>query len=508
MRSICDTISRMTHASLLTDLIDLTAALRSDSACDLDTRKLRDRKIGQALQQQRNSPAKQLRGWLDRVQIQGWKRDGHGGAQLYHLLCVVLVIAGLASGWGLARAVLYYTGERPINIFNAIGLLVVPQILLLLFWLLAAVPRTLPLFSSLQSALRFLNPGQLARRAATLFPPHGRHSLEVIWDPANALVMAPAARWLFSFWSQLFSVWFNIGVLAAVFYLISFSDLAFAWSTTLKLDNATFHRMLLTLSWPWHSVFPDAVPSLELIDISRYYRLDQGSLGSAGAAAGSAAQLGGWWPFLVAAIVTYGLLPRLLTLLVSWFRFRHHLGEALPRMPGAPELLARMNSPLISTAARRPEKAADRFSSIDTSPQETPIGGIQCTVIDWSASVGSVDNRHALVSRLRALGIEPLDFLAAGGVRSTQQDAAVIAALCSDATTGVAVITKSWEPPLLEFLDFLRSVRDRCSRRQAIVVLLWGGRDGVAERDRETWRSTVRQLKDPDLHVEALGPQP
>jgi hypothetical protein len=497
----------MTHASLLSDLIDLSAALKSDSAGDLDARKLRDRKIGQALQQQRNSPARQLRGWLDRVQIQGWKRDGHGGAQLYHLLCVALLIAGLASGWGLARAVLYYTGDQPINIFSAIGLLVLPQILLLLFWMLAAVPRTLPLVSTLQSALRVLNPGQLARRAVALFPPHGRHSLEVVWDPANALVMAPAARWLFSFWSQLFSVWFNVGALAAVFYLISFSDLAFAWSTTLTLDNATFHRLLLTLSWPWHSVLPEAVPSLELIEISRYYRLDEGSLGNTGAVAGSAALLGGWWPFLVAAIAAYGLLPRLVTLLISWLRFRHHLGEALPRMPGAPELLARMNSPLISTAARQPEKAVDRSAGVDTPVQETPIAGIQCSVIDWSASIGSGDNRHSLVSRLRALGIEPLDFLAAGGVRSTQQDAAVIAALCTDTTSGVAVITKSWEPPLLEFLDFLRSVRVRCSRRQALVVLLWGGREGVAERDRETWRSTLRQLKDPDLHVEAIGPQ-
>ena len=43
-----------------------------------------------------------------------------------------------------------------------------------------------------------------------------------------------------------------IGVLLAAFYLISFSDLAFAWSTTLNLDAETFHSMLNTLSWPWH----------------------------------------------------------------------------------------------------------------------------------------------------------------------------------------------------------------------------------------------------------------
>jgi hypothetical protein len=102
-----------------------------------------------------------------------------------------------------------------------------------------------------------------------------------------------------------------------------------------------------------------------------------------------------------------------------------------------------------------------------------------------------------------------LEFLSAGGSRSTQQDDATVAALCRDSTAGVAVITKSWEPPLLEFVDFLHSVRARCNRRQAIIVLLWGGRDGgVLERDRETWRATLRQLKDPDLHVEVIGPSP
>jgi hypothetical protein len=497
----------MTHASLLSDLIDLNAALQSDSSLELEARKRRDRKIGQVLGPQRSSPARQLRGWLDRVHIQGWQRDGHAGAQLYRILCVLLVFAGLAAGWGLARAVLYYTGDQPINIFNVIGLLVIPQIVLLLLWMLAMVPRAIPLLSSLQSTVRLLNPGRLARRLASFFPAHSRQGLEAVWDPNNALVMAPAARWLLSFWSQLFAVWFNVGMLAAVFYLISFSDLAFSWSTTLNLDNAAFHRALLTLSWPWHSAFPDAVPSPELIAISRYYRLEEGSLGGAGAGAAPAlaAQLGGWWPFLLAAIGCYGLLPRLLTLLLSWQRFRHHLGKALPRIPGAPELLARMNSPLVSTAARQPERAAKGLASSDTPVQPAAIAATRCTVIDWCASV---DDRHALETRLRAMGIEPLQFLAAGGAQSTQQDHAALAVLCRDTAAGVVVIAKSWEPPLLEFIDFLHSVRARCSRGQAIVVLLSGGRDSVSERDRETWRSTLRQLQDPDLHLEALGPLP
>jgi len=493
----------MTHSSLIGDLIDLNSALKSDRSTDSDEKKQRDRAIGQALQQKRNSPGKQVRGWLDRVRIKAWKRDGHHAVQLYHVLCVILVFAGLATGWGLARAVLYYTGSAPINIVNALGLLVLLQILLLLFWLLATIPNRIPLLGSLQSTLRFLNPGRLTRHLARLFPARSQQSLSLVWDAEYATVLAPATRWLFSFWSQLFSFCFNIGVLLAAFYMISFSDLAFAWSTTLNMRSTTFQHILSALSWPWHTLFPDAVPSLELVEISRYYRLEEGSLGNASTASELAVQLGQWWPFLITAIICYGLLPRLLTLFISWLRFRHHLEHALPRLAGSPELLARMNSPLISTSAPQPESVAEFDAGSAYGPPESGIYALKCAVIDWS---GTGINSESVAKQLQTMGISCQDFLMAGGTRTTDQDNATIVSLCNPKPEGVAIIVKSWEPPLLEFLDFLRGIREQCNRQQPIIILLWGDRDSVARRDREIWQLTLRQLKDPDLHIEAMGP--
>jgi hypothetical protein len=494
----------MTHASLLSDLIDLNSALSTDSSADLDGRKQRDRRIGQELQALRARPARQLHGWLQQVEIPGWQRHGQTSVQLYHLLCVLLAVAGLVGGWGLARAVLSYTGAAPINVFNAIGLLVLPQILLLVLWLVSVLPWRLPLLSSLRAALRFLHPGRLARLVAGLFPQRSRQGLEIVWDADNAVVMAPAARWLLSFWSQLFTVWFNIGVLAALFYLIAFSDLAFAWSTTLKLDDATFHHLVSWLSWPWHALFPDAVPGRELVEASRYYRLESGTLGGGTTASPAlAAQLGGWWPFLVASVVCYGLLPRLLTLLVSWLRFRHHLGRALPRLPGAPELLARMNSPLITTAAQQPEHALTATAQDDSQSWQAPANATtRCTVVCWSDMPGS---RELLTPGLRALGVEPHGWLSAGGAHSIEQDRETVAKLCRGDTQGVAVVVRSWEPPLLEFVDFIQALREQCNRRQPVLVLLWGGQEGVAAHDRDAWRLTLQRLKDPDLHIEIIG---
>ncbi|MGD8841843.1 MAG: DUF2868 domain-containing protein [Gammaproteobacteria bacterium] len=495
----------MTHASLLSDLIDLDAALKSDTVLDLEARKQRDRGIGQTLGRSVSRPARQLRGWLDRVRINGWQRGGGlVTARLYLLLCMGLVVAGLAAGWGFAGAVLHYTGDTPINIVNAVGLLVVPQILLLLLWVVAATPCRVALLDSVRSLLRFLNPARLVQSVVERFPRRGGHGLEVIWNSENALVMAPVARWLLSFWSQLFAVCFNLGVLAALFYLISFSDLAFAWSTTLAADDATFHGLLVALSWPWHSLFPDAVPGMELVEISRYYRLDEGALAGAEVVSPQfAARLGAWWPFLVAAVVCYGLVPRLLTLALSWVRLRHHLGRALPRLPGAAELLARMNSPLISTAARGPERTSE---AVDTDAVDAyQAAGVRCSVIEWSGSMGGHTGRDLFEQRLRDLGIEALDFHPAGGSRSLREDGEIIAGLCREKSTGVAVIVKSWEPPLLDLLDFLRGVRGKCSRQQPVIVLLWGADADVSERDREAWSVTLRKLGDPDLHVESIG---
>ncbi len=491
----------MTHATLLSDLIDLTTALKTDNATDLEQRKQRDRAIGKTLQAQRKHPARQLRGWLERVEIRGWQRRGQAGVQLYHVLGVVLAVAGLSAGWGLAGALLHYTGATPINVFHALGVLVLAQIALLVLWALSMLPVTLPWFAGLRSALGFLHPGRLARWIAGRFPQRGGSALEVVWHGDNLMVTAPAARWLLSFWSQLFSFWFNLGVLAAVFYLIAFSDLAFAWSTTLKLSDADFHGLLRVLSWPWHNLVPAAVPSRELVEASRYYRLDAGPLG--GGAKLSGAQLGGWWPFLVAAVVCYGLVPRLLTLLISWQRTRHHLARALPRLPGAPELLARLNSPLVTTAAGgAQERAAVRPVAPEEAGPRSALAPVPCTIVGWS---DTLDHRAALGGGLQALGIQPRDWLSAGGGRSTQQDRETVAALCQHAAEGVAVVTKAWEPPLLEFLDFLQALRAQCTRHQPILVLLWGAGDGVSRAQSDTWRQTLRQLKDPDLHLEVLG---
>jgi len=486
----------------LADLIDLNEALDADHGVDLEERKRRDRELGRKLQHWRNKPASQVRAWLNKIKPSSTRKNGLQGVRLYHVLCVALLVTGLLTGWGLASAVLFYDGKQPINIVNAVVVLVLPQILLLLVWLLAAIPGRLSLFRHLGSTLGFLNPGRLAGHLAGVFSGKQNQGLAMLWHPDNGAVLAPAARWLFSFWSQLFAFSFNIGVLTSAFFLVSFSDLAFVWSTTLTISDETLHQMLTTLSAPWAALVPDAVPGAELIAQSRYYRLDEGSLADTASTPQLAVALGQWWPFLITAVTCYGLLPRLLTLGISWYRFRHHLRKALCSLPGAPELLARMNSPLVSTLAEEPEHA---FSIAVDNAAGKPVAmryAVRCPIIDWAGACTTADE---IATFLAAMGIEPLDFLRAGGRQSTEQDKELAASLCRDRPESIGLLVKAWEPPMLDFLDFVRGVRQQCGRKKPLIVLLRGGPDGVTAADRETWQLTLSQLADPDLHIESVG---
>ena len=79
-----------------------------------------------------------------------------------------------------------------------------------------------------------------------------------------------------------------------------------------------------------------------------------------------AEDLGRWWPFLLAAMSTYGLVPRLLVLLICLWRQRVALCWCLMHMPGAADVLDRMNSPIVETAA------TDALSSTRERPAPVP----------------------------------------------------------------------------------------------------------------------------------------
>jgi hypothetical protein len=485
----------MTRA--LVRLAALRDQLARDAATNATLLARRDRAIGAALPPGLNEHAR-LRRWLEQVR----PAPESLAAPLETALrwsSLTLVVLGSIAGAVTASAVLAYEGTHPVNIGYALAWLVGLQLLLLLGLLIAALPhgliRWLPPLRWLQELLTVLNVGRLH----ILF----RRGLAQADSP---YALSPGiSKWLTLNWSQQFALAFNVAGLLTCVVLIVFSDLAFAWSTTLGIDAARFERLTQWLAAPWSGIWPDAVPSAELIELSRYFRLETG----APLDPTQAERLTAWWPFLIGCLLCYGCLPRVLT----WIACRSVLERVIRRtmldIPGAIELLDRMAAPVVETQAGRVAQPSPAPELRHASGASRSASVRAVHVIRWG-DIALPDER--LASHLqRAFGITARNVTAAGGAHSLREDAGIIEqASRLPSSVGVAVLVKAWEPPLLELTDFLVALRRSAPDRALLVVPVALDKSGeiapVAALDADVWVTKLAALDDPKLLVMPLPP--
>ena len=348
----------------LQDVVDLEAQLAIDRDRDPEALRARDRAIFSEL------PPAGSRGGL----ISAWlaalrERDespaiGPRLARGLRWTERLLLVAGLLAGWATATGLLTFSdGGPPVNVGNFLLVVVAGQLALLALFLVGlpvsrAFPSA-PLFGDVRGVVRWMATGlgRLGQRAAAELPPDQRHRLERVRGRlrSRASLYGPVERWTLIGVTQTAAVAFNLGILAGCFRLIVLSDLAFGWSTTANaVDTDAMVGVVHALSRPWAELVPDAVPSRELIEKSRYFRLEERYADAPPGARGHAAIVGGWWPFLIAATATYGLLPRLLlALLAAVMR-----GRALARVPlDTPEveqIVRRLQAPRVRTRGASP----------------------------------------------------------------------------------------------------------------------------------------------------------
>jgi hypothetical protein len=290
----------------LGELVDLELRLIEDR--DVDRRELRMRDEAIAAREFADGfPVSRhavFRAWLTALRPATGSTPGRKLQASYRLLSWVLMLVGLLSGATAAVGILRYDGRDPVNVIAYLAVFVLLQVLLCLLSVVSMLPsglrgRLSPL-GPLQSLLRELGVRRagfdavIGRVAGTNDATLGRLRM---WGT----IYGEAERWrLFSI-TQRSAVAFNVGVLGASFTMIAVSALAFSWSTTLDVDAAAMHSLFSALAFPWAWLTP-AVPSLELVEASRYF--PGGSY--------EPERLKDWWPFLLAAVTTYGLLPRVL----------------------------------------------------------------------------------------------------------------------------------------------------------------------------------------------------
>ena len=489
-------------------LVDVAVALRADEDTPRVERRHRDRAIGRDLAACGGDPARQLAAWATHPDAPDPGGAGRTARRVYRLASLILCLAGLAGGWAAAAAVFRFDGDTPINVIHVLAVFVFAQVLLVGLTVITMLPRSwlgyLPGARTVQDTLALFSPGRIRGGLWRRLPASVREAIDGALGQglAHHALFGSVDKWAVSQSAQWGAVCFHLGALAGCLWQVVFSDLVFGWNTTLRVEPAGLHRLTSALAAPWAGWLPGANPSLALIEASRHFRLHGGMFPGldAGPAGGGPAVLGGWWPFLVAAMVAYGLLPRLVTLAVATARLRAAVRKTLLHLPGAPDLLDRLNGQLVETAAGEPA------SPSAPTPAAPPL---DLATANWPASPGMhVINWARVEVPNTALGqwfpVPVRSAHEAGGARSLAEDRAVIEALAGQPDREpVAILVRAWEPPVTEFVDFVAGLRAALGAERGLAVVPIGMAEDHRPLAHESrmWQRRLAALGDPRLRV-------
>lgn len=494
----------------LADLIDLEAQLARDRESEPGLLEARDRSL---LAGERVDPSRRgalLGRWLAtlRERDPGRLFPGRAVAQALSGLRAGLGVAGLVLGWAAVTAVLRYTGGHPVNVWDFLLAFVGVQLLLLVLLAVSLLLPAAAVGAPLLGAFRALFGAIYPRLAARGLAGGGRaEEWRALWHRLRARrsLYQRAEPWVLLGLGQAFGVAFNLGALLGLARLVVFSDVAFSWSTTLlELDAARFHAIVGLLAAPFGWAIPDAVPSLALVEATRYSRLEGAYLLSGAGRAARPELVGGWWPFLAASLACYGLLPRLFALGLS----RVRVGRLLARLPlddvEVSRLARRISEPHVETASDAQEAPggpapAPTLASADAAP-----AGTRCAIVLWR----DLPPEPAIEAAVRRqTGCEVTGVHAAGGLDFDEGGSDWAARL--DGSDRVVVVAEGWEAPDRSVLRLLRELRGAAGpRRHLGVLLVDAGEEGgrpPPEAQVRVWREALARLEDPYLAVDPLG---
>ncbi len=282
---------------------------------------------------------------------------GASFARSQRLVTIGLGILGCVLGAGVASTLLQYDGRQPVNVSWYLLVLVLVQILLAVGTVAAwALRRSSPVQTAMEdiSLLSHLIRPLFSRVAGWIQRQRLTHLPADIRDRAKAkaglmqshyALYGPASYLPMLIPAQVFGIGFNIGAIATTVALEWFSDLAFGWGSALDVRPQTIHDLVRFIALPWSWALGEGLgyPSLEQVAGSRISLKDALSVLDAD-------DLRAWRWFLVLAVFTYGLLPRLALLGLSALTQARALAALPFTHQRTQALYARMVTPSLETA--------------------------------------------------------------------------------------------------------------------------------------------------------------
>jgi len=388
----------------------------------------------------KSRPVEQLSAWVreNRVKLKKPVLSETFSSTLYSMtlvLAVVVFILGFFSGLGL----LSYSGHEPVNVIYFIAMVV----------FLPLFTMTLTLFSMFrvnltQSMLVHISPAFWMEKILSLLP-------SKIEDNVKRIKLNPLlANWIVIKRSQIIALAFSFGLMAALLGVVATKDIAFAWSTTLSITPEAFHGFLHTLAFPWREFYPSALPSIELIEQSQYFRLGDKLSDEM---IQNAAKLGEWWKFLAFSTLFYAIILRFAMYLLSEFGLKRAIRKSFLTLDEVKKLLNDMNEPIISTHANENERQFIQRNTAYAQMLNT-LDASYDSVQGWAIAK---ENLSVIADSMNVISPK---FVEVGGGNSLDEDMEIIYHSLGE----VLLYVKAWEPPTMDFIDYLEALAKRVNK--------------------------------------------
>ncbi len=302
--------------------------------------------------------------------------------------------------------------------------------------------------------------------------------------PSN--INTPLLRLTAQSMSQQLSLGFAFGMAGTFFLYLLLSDLAFGWSSTLDVTSEAVHRVVQVLGIPWNTLWPNAVPSLELVEQTRFFRGEN----SPSANAETAAQ---WWRFLLMNLLCYVLAPRIVSF--AWTELKLHRAQ---------ERLFTQDACLDGWWQRLHFEQVRQHAA--PAPSNKPPPSIE--VADSPENAAN-DEPNTAWPQLDAIAIaghwqpDVLDSQVAElppSVRSLPRLTSNQLTQRAESGHAFLLLCKGWEPPTGSIADLCQQMHEQQVRLYIWPAPLPGMKAGRAEQLRESWQLFVPQLP-PSCHL-------
>lgn len=474
-----------------------------------------------------STPGKTIRGWLEQRR-KGLKQDasnpgilpGETFDEIYALLKYGLLIIGFMIGAGLAFSFLNYRGTEPVNVAAYLGGFILTQFCLLLLLFFLSLFRMLKKSPLRSSVIYTIVTGLIAKliykyksRAAKTYSGSQRDALEATLGhiQGKRQIYGFLFYWPVFILSQFFMVALNIGIISATLLKVLGADIAFGWQSTIQFSPEFILEIVQTLSLPWSWFISSgmAYPSLAQIEGSHMILKD-------GIYHLATNDLISWWPFLCFSVLFYGLLPRLILIIIGFGLEKRGLMGLEFRHNDCEKLYSRMITQVITSAGEIQDSGHSPFPSPSDESimvhNDNPAHDRNIIALIPSEIEGLCPEDHLKDIVLNKTGYNIVDIvkLDQGNKNVQEIKKAFSQSNNRDDHLAVLIVYEAWQPPIRETLSFIREIRNAIGDTTIIKIGLIGRPGGntffnaIKDEDWYSWDKKLKTVGDPYLNISRL----